>query len=64
MIVVRALWEGEILETENFDDEQVNTAERYFSSTVEKYERMDSVGGEVTVQLIDENGLAYEKTVL
>lgn len=60
--VVRALWEGEVLEYEDFGDFE-NLANARFSSTVSKYRRADPIDGGVSVQLLNGDDVEYETFV-
>lgn len=56
---VRVLWEGEVMENENFGDRE-HSASGYFRSTVEEYRWMDPIDGGVSVQLINGDDVDYE----
>lgn len=57
---VRVLWKGEIIERKFFGETQPATADSYFDSTRDKYNRQDPVWGDISVQLIDGEDVLYE----
>lgn len=52
MYIVRAIWEGLILSSREFDSEILATA--YYNSTIDYWNRSDDSGG-VSVSLFDKN---------
>lgn len=58
---VRSIWEGQILDSREFDSEIL--AEAYYGSTEDLYRRSDGSEG-VTVQLIDNetSDVLFERT--
>lgn len=62
MFSVRALWEGQVLESYDFGDMQAS-AEAMFSSAVSLYRRQDIIDGGITVQLLNGDDVEYETFV-
>lgn len=59
---VRVLFDGQILQETTFQEDQENIAAKYFSSTVDRYRRLDTIG-EITIQQISGDTVEYETTI-